>query len=103
MRRPTHPLAGKTVRLRVVEDDPDHLNGQECHIEDWWDNVAGKSWMLCDGNPACLKYGIPSRFGDLPTDNEVVYGKVDGLGHLIHVSELGMETEAVDASTGEDD
>jgi len=85
-----HPLAGKTVILNC-KPDPNELNGKEFHVEDYWENVAGKSWMVCDGNPACLHYAMRSAFVGLPTDNEVVYGKVGGLGHLIHISELGQE------------
>jgi hypothetical protein len=80
-----HELAGKTVRLNCA----DKLNGQEFVVEDYWENIAGKSWMFCDGNPACIKYAIRSAFAGLPTDNNVVYGKVGGIGHIVHVSELG--------------
>lgn len=90
--RDTHPLAGQTVILNTKgESDPDHLDGSEFRIEDWWVNVSenNTSWMWCDGNPACMKYGIRSGIDALPTDDEVVYGKVGSFGHLIHVSELG--------------
>ena len=86
-----HPLVGKTVKLNLKGDDVDGINGQLFTIEDYWQNVAGKSWMFCDGNPACLNYAMRSAFADLPTDDEVVYGKVGHFGHLIHVSELGDE------------
>ena len=78
-----HPLAGETVTISMGE-----YKDEEYRIEDWWDRVSGKSWMFCDGNPACLKYAMHSGFGGLPTDNEVLYGKIGGLGYLIHVSEL---------------
>ncbi len=87
--REQHPLAGKTVKLNIAQKDPDRLNGQDYRLEDWWENIAGKSWMDCVGNPACLKYAIRSGFAGLPIDNEVIYGKVGALGHLIHASELG--------------
>ena len=74
-----HPLAGQTVKL---------TNGQEYRLEDWVDRLAGKSWMVCDGNPACLIYAVHSAQADLPTDDEVVYGKVGAMGVLCHVSEL---------------
>lgn len=86
--REKHELAGKTVILNCGAD-PDNLNGQEFVVEDWHINVMGKSWMFCDGNPACLKYAMRSAMSGLPTNNEVVYGKVGPFGHLIHVSELG--------------
>ena len=91
MNRERHALAGKTVTLRY-KDDPDHLNGQEYRLEDWWTNVAGQSWMWCQGNPACLKYAIRGAMSGLPTDNEVVYGKVGPFGHLVHESELVYPT-----------
>jgi hypothetical protein len=81
-------LAGKTVKLNC-KPCPEQLNGQEFTVEDWWQNVSGQSWMNCGGNPACLKYAVRSGFSGLPTDNEVVYGKVGSFGHIVHVSELG--------------
>jgi predicted ATP-dependent serine protease len=87
--RPQHPLAGKTVILNC-QPDPDELNGQRFEVEDWWQNVAGMSWMDAIGNPAALKYAIRSAFSGLPLlSNDVVYGKVGAFGHIIHVSELG--------------
>lgn len=58
LKRDIHPLAGKRVKLKVSGADPEELNGQLYVIEDWWQNIAGKSWMVCGGNPACLKYAI---------------------------------------------
>lgn len=92
MIREKHELAGKTVVLNC-KPDPDNLNGQEFTVEDWQINVMGRSWMFCNGNSACLKYAMRSSFSDLPLDNEVVYGKVGALGHLVHVSELGEVVE----------
>ena len=86
-KRDTHPLAGKTVILNCKSDLED-LNGKNFKVEDWWSNIAGKSWMDCIGNSTCLKYAIRSAFDSLPTDDEVVYGKVDSYEHLVHVSEL---------------
>lgn len=87
VKRASHPLAGQTVQLQGDALN-DELKGQDYVIEDWWENVAGMSWMVAQGNPACLKYAVRSGLGGLPTDNEVVYGKVGGLGHLVHVSEI---------------
>ena len=90
-----HPLAGKTVTLKLIAPDP-NLDGKEYRIEDWWDRIAGKSWGACDGNPACLKYAMRTGFGGgVPSNDEVVYGKVGPYGHLIHVSELGEEVTHV--------
>lgn len=93
MNRDPHPLAGKTVKLIIKEPGPESTpqNGDLFKIEDWWQNVFGKSWMSSDGNPAALMYAMRSGFSDLPTDNEVVYGKIGAFGFLIHQSELGEE------------
>lgn len=89
MHTEAHPLAGQTVILpNDLKTLPPVPAGSEFHIEDWWDHLTGGSWMFADGNPACLIYAMRSAGAGLPTDNEVVYGKVDGLGHLVHVSEL---------------
>lgn len=76
--------AGKTYELKGNSFD-----GEQIHVEDFWDRVAGQSWMTCDGNPAAMIYGIRSGTHGLPLDNEVVYGKIAGRGHIVHVSELG--------------
>ena len=90
------PFAGQTVRLKDSFEHPQFdIAGAEFHVEDWWDRVAGKSWMFCDGNPGCLVYALRSGLAQLPLDNEVLYGKVGGLGHLIHVSEIQPENEGV--------
>lgn len=76
--------AGQTFKLNAKG-----IDGAEIHVEDYWDRVTGGSWMFANGNPAALQYAMRSVFAGLPTDDEVVYGKVDGLGHIVHVSELG--------------
>ena len=76
--------AGTTVKITKGE-----FEGHAYRIEDWWDRVSGGSWMFAEGNPACLEYAVRSGFGGLPTDDEVLYGKIGGLGKLIHVSEIG--------------
>lgn len=75
------PLAGSTIQ---VLSGPQA--GQDFRVEDWWDRIAGRSWMVCDGNPACLLYAM-SSCGD-PIDDEVLYGKIGSLGHLVHVTRL---------------
>ena len=76
MHTSAHPQAGQTVTLKVGDDDPFHLNGQEYVIEDWWDHLTGGSWMHANGNPACINYAMRSGFGGLPLDNEVVYARM---------------------------
>ena len=76
-------LSGKTVIIKNGS-----FKDSEYVVEDWWDRVMGKSWMVCDGNAACMKYGIRSAMDDLPTDDNVLYGNIGIYGELIHVSEI---------------
>jgi len=78
------PLAGKPVQVDLGEGEIAYFN-----VEDWWDRVAGQSWMHSNGNPAALKYAVRGAIKRLPLDDEVVYGKwLNGLGDLVHVSEV---------------
>lgn len=81
-----HPLAGKTVKIKTGQ-----LKDAEYRIEDWWDLLTGGSWGDAEGNPAALKYAIRAGLDDVPSDDEVLYGKIGSLGHLVHTSELGEE------------
>jgi len=86
-------LAGQSVKVAdwVKHPQNENFGGSEILIEDWWDRVFGGSWMFAQGNPACLIYAMRTGFSDkpIPTDDEVLYGKTaDGLGHLIHISEI---------------
>ena len=65
-----------------------NFGGSVMLVEDWWDRVYGESWMSSDGNPAALVYAMRSVDNNLPTDNEVLYGKVGGFGHLVHIKEV---------------
>lgn len=88
----SHPLAGQTVVLNnnVAKDITQGLvkPGKVYRIEDWVDRVYGYSWMDAGGNFAAMHYAVRSAQG-LPLDDEVVYGKIGGFGHIVHVSELG--------------
>lgn len=82
--------AGRTMSLAA----PLELNGRKyggtVRVEDWWDRVSGSSWAFSRGNPAALMYAVRIAFCGTPDDDEVVYGKDEfGLGHLLHVTELG--------------
>ena len=84
-----HVLAGKTV---VLKSKSPEMHDQEYKVEDYWENVSGNSWMKGWGIPACLVYGCRVVIAELPLNDEVVYGKTrDGLGHIVHVTELGGE------------
>lgn len=82
----SHPNAGESVSVRVKSMEGDIE--ATAVIEDWWDRVSGESWMTSDGNPAAVIYALRSGIKELPIDNEVVYVKIQSLGHLIHVSEI---------------
>jgi hypothetical protein len=97
MHKERSELAGQMVKIK---ESANRLGGEVIVIEDWWDKVAGKSWMDSDGNPACIKYAI--RTGEsqvlegkikVPIDNEVLYGKIGCFGHLVHIEELESESE----------
>ena len=93
--------AGQTVKVKqgvgngsVMGD----MSGKDFAVEDWCENVLGKPWMFANGNPAALEYAVrASMFGPnngVPAfSNDVVYGKIDGLGHLFHVNELEVPDE----------
>lgn len=80
-----HPLAGKTVMLRGK------YAGSKYTIEDWWDRVSGSSWK--DSTViAAYNYSVRASENGIPSDDEVVYGKIGAFGYLVHISELGEET-----------
>ena len=63
--------------------------GTRCKIiEGLWNEITGKSWMISTGNIACMIYGIRSLLEQIPIDDNVFYGKIGGLGELVHTSEL---------------
>jgi len=82
-------FASKTVTIKSGT-----FKNRQYLVEDWVENVMGKSWMDCNGNPACLKYAMRAGLNDnLPSDNEVLYGKIGILGELIHISEIEVEVK----------
>jgi hypothetical protein len=88
----SHPLAGQTVT--VVADLAGAGSGPHAYqVEDWADRVYGRSWMGMNGNPSALYYAMRAGFSDrrIPTDDEVVYGKVGNRAFLVHHSEIAGE------------
>lgn len=89
-----HEKAGETLTInlkgKIAMGTDAGKTSMEFIVEDYWDRIAGRSWMYSDGNPAAMAYAIRSAQGGLPLDDEVVYGhnKDGGMGHLVHVSEL---------------
>lgn len=98
-----HPLADELVQVKLAgrHHQFGDMQERETRIEDWWDRVAGFSWMHADGNPACLIYAARSGFSHLPIDNEVVYVKYGGIGVLLHASEVvGVAPSGVGGTDG---
>lgn len=92
MTRPTFERFARVPLAREVTTNMQFIPaGTEVEVEGYWDEVTGGSWMFADGNPACLVYAMRSVEADLPLDNDVLYVKHEGLGSLVHVSELVTE------------
>lgn len=96
-----HPLTRKWVTIKpgvgnqpVIHNTMHDVTGAPFEVEGWQDALFGKSWMDCEGNPAALVYAMRSAFAELPTNDDVVYGHVNGLGMMLHSSELGEVIEA---------
>lgn len=99
-----HPLRGKVVTIKGGQFD-----GHEYRIEDWWDRLGQGSWGDGQGNPACMEYAFRSGMeagakisakeitpeeAEALSNDEVVYGHLaNGLGKLIHVTQLGPVKE----------
>lgn len=87
MRDPS-PYAGRTVRLRA---DAAELGGQTVEVVDWYERTGqGRPWReaLQSGEPRAVGYSVRRGLGGLPDDDEVLFGRVDGMGQIVHVTEL---------------
>lgn len=87
MRDPS-PYAGKTVQLRA---DALELGGLPCEVADWYERTGQRlTWRaaLLLGEPRAQSYNIRRARSGLPDDDEVLLGKVDGMGAIVHVSEI---------------
>jgi hypothetical protein len=85
------PFAHKKVRIKATATHRQFpsFTGGIVSIEDWWDRVTGRSWQhSATTNPGCIIYGLRTVDNNLPIDDEVVYGKLNGMGVLVHVSEI---------------
>lgn len=101
--RDQHEAAGKAVKLKTnlaPENNGRDISGREFIIEDWAENVFGVSWMAMD-NFAATNYasrvvlsnlatamGSSKKYIPLPFDNDVLYGKINGLGFCVHRLEI---------------
>ena len=82
-----------TVKIKETSTHPqvDDFGGSEIIIEGLWKEIFGQSWMYCEGNPTCLIYSMRVLQNNLPFDNNVYYCKINGIGHLVHESEIIRE------------
>ena len=88
-------FADQTLKIK---EDANDIGGCEFIAEDYWINIDPcRSWMISDGNPACLIYAMRIACGKIfiPLDDNVVYGKINGMGYLVHVNELELPKETV--------
>ena len=88
--REKSPYAGVTVKIKpgVCDGRGAPLDGCDFTIEDWWQNVGGSSWKTATGVLAVNNYAFRIGGTKVPTDDEVLYGKIGPFGYLFHVSEL---------------
>lgn len=82
---------GKTYKIRgnsLYFEKKYGTSNPEIEIEDTAMNVWGKSWQVMIGNSTAMLYGMRAGMEDLPTDDDVYYGKIGVLAELVHESEL---------------
>lgn len=86
--------AGKTLKIKSAFKE---IDGKDFIAEDYWCNIEPcESWKdsARNGNPAAIIYlaRIANDWRILP-DEYVVYGKIDGMGFLVHAVELFLPEE----------
>ena len=83
---------GKTYRIK--SDSPYFLDkygtpNPSIIIEGADKEVFGKDWGMMNGNPTCIAYAVRRGFDrSIQPTGQVYYGKINGLGELVHESEL---------------
>ena len=90
--------SGKTVKVKNgVTIKGESIGGDDFRVEDWAENVLGCPWFMANGNPAAIIYAVRvnerTAFGIPMVDNEVLYGKLGGMGFLLHINELDLDRE----------
>lgn len=84
-------MKGKTCRIKAPSD---YFHGKygdprpTIIIEDVDVAVFGVPWDMAEGNPAAILYGLRVLRGEVPKEGKVYYGKINGLGELVHELEL---------------
>jgi hypothetical protein len=80
-----HPLAGQTVRINSVRVA---VRNAKFVVGDWFDRVNETTWRETPG-PAAQYVRQRKIAKDIPDDDNVVIGRVDGFEKVIHQSEIG--------------
>ena len=92
-----HQLANETVKVSFadypyINDQLEPPNGTfEFQIQDWWDHLTDQTWMesSLERNPAAIFYALRRGLKDPVIEiNNVVYGRINNLGYLVHESEI---------------
>ncbi|KAI4218049.1 MAG: hypothetical protein L6R40_008808, partial [Gallowayella cf. fulva] len=87
-----HPLAGQFVTLNSkAKIDPTQgvvVAGAEFRVEDYADRIMGGSIWAGPMTFAVMHYMARAEANSLPMDDKVLYGKINGLGHMVHESEI---------------
>jgi hypothetical protein len=97
MRDPS-PYAGQTVKLRPGGDYGD----LPAAVVDWYERTGtGVSWHdAIATDPRAQSYAMRRAMADLPDDDDVLFARVDGMGQLIHRTEINGETSTTEAQYG---
>ena len=83
-------FAGKKVKIKEKAKHFHNQNfgGSEFEIKDWYDRVSGDSWKS-KNSAACYACAIRIMKQEVKEkDDEVLYGKIDNVGCLVHISEI---------------
>ena len=87
------PLYQKEVKIKphVYHFQIKNFGGSIIKIDDWWDRMSGGSWMEWNEYAVCTIYAMRVVLNDIPSDNNVLYGKIGDSGYLVHISELEVD------------
>lgn len=68
------------------------LPGKTFYVEGEIESTFGTnlSTAIMMGNWAARHYADRARLNNLPMDSDLYYGKIDGLGHILHKSEFTL-------------
>lgn len=67
------------------------LGGKIFVVDGYWHELTGKSWADSNlNNPAVFEFVTrnPNKYINTEKENNVLYGHIDGFGHLFHEEEL---------------